>query len=138
MSKRLLLWLNAPHAAWLDPADTPMALGTLAIHAAQRDLPAALIGPSEMDRIFARRFDLTRREASEMRASCEALARAVRSGEELARLVTSHVPEGERKLLADCMSEEVRRRHPDSRRLERTLSARFGLHVAARGGNRVM
>ncbi|MHA6325422.1 tellurite resistance TerB family protein [Roseivivax sp. CAU 1753] len=138
MSKRLLYWLNAPHAAWLDPADTPMALAALAIHTAKRDLPDALIGASEMDSILARRFDLTRREAAEMRASCEDLARAVRSGEELARLVTSHVPEGERKLLAECMSEEVRRRHPDSRRLERTLSARFGLPGRSTGSRRAV
>ncbi len=135
MSKRLLLWINAPHAGWLDPADTPLALATLAIHAAKRDLPDALIGPPELDRILARRFDLTRREASEMRATCEALARAVRSGEELARLVTCHVPESERRSLADCMSAEVRGRHPDSPRLERTLSARFGLRTPEGDGS---
>lgn len=127
MSKRLLMWINAPHAGWLDPADTPLALATLAVHAANRDLPDALIGPPELDRILARRFDLTRAEASEMRATCEALARAVRSGEELAQLVSCHVPENERRLLADCMSAELRGRHPDAPRLERTLSARFGL-----------
>ncbi|SIS67911.1 hypothetical protein SAMN05421759_102304 [Roseivivax lentus] len=133
MSKRLLMWINAPHAGWLDPADTPMALATLAVHAAERDLPDALIGPTELDRILARRFDLTRTEASEMRASCEALARAVRSGEELARLVMSHVPEDERRSLADCMNAELRGRHPDATRLERTLSARFGLRRQRKG-----
>ncbi|QFT62248.1 hypothetical protein SAMN05421853_104206 [Roseivivax halotolerans] len=128
MSKRLLLWLNKPDAAWLDPADTPLALGALAVHAARCDLPPDVLGSAELDTILARRFELTRREAAEMRAICEALATAVRPGEDLARLISAHVPEVERRSLADCMSEEVRRRRPrDSKRLQASLAARLGL-----------
>ncbi|MCE0505281.1 MULTISPECIES: hypothetical protein [unclassified Roseivivax] len=129
MSKRLVLWLNAPHAAWLDPADTPLALGALAVDAARKSLPRDMLKGPELDTIFARRFDLTRREASEMRAACEAVAAAVSSGERLSQLIVAHVPEGERRLLADCMTEELSRHPAGSPAVLRTLSARFGLEA---------
>lgn len=119
MSKRLLLWLNKPDAAWLDPADTPLALGALAVHAARCDLPPTCWAVRSSIPFSPAGSALTRREAAEMRAICEALATAVRPGEDLARLISAHVPEVERRSLADCMSEEVRRRRPrDSKRLQ--------------------
>ena len=103
MSSRLIYWATMPEMAWLDPADTPVALGTLAVRAARAELAELLPVAECIDAVLARRYDLTAAEAAEMRRVCEDVASAVPCGRTYERLVTEHVPAEERRAFAESL-----------------------------------
>lgn len=103
MSSRLIYWATMPEMAWLDPADTPVALGTLTVRAASGELSELLPAAERIDAVLARRYDLTAAEAAEMRRVCEDVASAVPPGGSYARLVTEHVPAEERRAFAESL-----------------------------------
>ncbi|ETX30044.1 TerB family tellurite resistance protein [Roseivivax isoporae] len=103
MSARLILWASHPDAAWLDPADTPLALGALLVLMAREELAALLPAADRIDEVLARRYDLTRSEAAEMRRACEDVARRLPDGPAYMRLVQAHVCAAERAALAQCL-----------------------------------
>ncbi|KMK66809.1 hypothetical protein [Puniceibacterium sp. IMCC21224] len=107
MSARLLLWLNAPDCAWLDPADTPMALGTLLVMVA-RDHPGAIGGMRDVDETLARHHHLTAAEATEMRRNCEIVADQAPPWPVLADLLSANVPDHERRALLSCLPQNRR------------------------------
>ncbi|WP_146587644.1 hypothetical protein [Puniceibacterium confluentis] len=103
MSSRLHHWLSAPNAAWLDPADTPLAMATLLVRMARDNTLADLLRPSQIDHILAQRYDLTLAEAGDMRRASEGCATVAPRTEALARLMRLNVPQSERALLAVCL-----------------------------------
>ncbi|ETX15446.1 hypothetical protein OCH239_16630 [Roseivivax halodurans JCM 10272] len=103
MSSRLIYWATMPEMAWLDPADTPVALGTLTVRAASGELADLLPEAEHIDAVLARRYDLTATEAAEMRRVCEHVASAVPCGRTYARLVTENVPAEERRAFAESL-----------------------------------
>ncbi|SLN68139.1 hypothetical protein ROJ8625_03524 [Roseivivax jejudonensis] len=97
MSIRLIFWASRPDQAWLDPADTPLALGALAVRLDDTRLF------SRIDDALARRYDLTRREAAEMRRACEEIAAHLPEPPHYESLVARHVPAEERAAFAQCL-----------------------------------
>ncbi|SFE55909.1 tellurite resistance TerB family protein [Roseivivax sediminis] len=104
MSMRLIFWASRPDAAWLDPADTPVALGALTVRLSSEGVLAELLPVAErIDAVLAHRYDLTRREAAEMRRICEDVAARLPPGCDYQRLVAQHVPAEERAAFAHCL-----------------------------------
>jgi hypothetical protein len=121
-----------PNYGWLDPADTPLALGALAVRLARQDLAPLALDSARIDAALAHRYDLTRSEAEEMRRACEEVAAAVPPGSGYSRLVAQHVAADERDAFARCLWREARRpaADPDA---ARTLARTFGLPETAFG-----
>lgn len=124
MSARLLYWLNAPDVAWLDPADTPLALGTLALMVAEAQPGSGLAAPGAIDRVLARRYDLTRREAAEMRGACDRVARGAPALAVYGALIRAHVPEPERRAFLTALAATLAETMPDT---GAALGAAFGI-----------
>ena len=103
MSHRLLLWLNEPDRSWLDPSDTPLAMAALIVQIAERDLPPEGVPPEAVDAVLARRFDLTRSEARELRQACHPVLARARDPGRMAGLLRRYVPEPERSAMAEAV-----------------------------------
>ncbi|MFD1342841.1 hypothetical protein [Litorisediminicola beolgyonensis] len=124
MSTRLLYWLNAPDVAWLDPADTPLALGTLALMVAEAQPGSCLAAPGAIDRVLAERYDLTRREAAEMRSSCDRVARGAPALAVYGALIRAHVPEPERRAFLSTLAATLAETQPET---DVALGSAFGI-----------
>lgn len=106
MPRGLKFWMAAPEATPLEPCDVPLALGALLLRAAaeaQQQRP--LIGVSLVDAVLARRHELTRREAAEMRLSCQAVAAAAPDTACFAAMLARAVGYRDRLALAHCLCE---------------------------------
>lgn len=71
MGRNLRFWLASPFAAPFDPGDAPLALGALLLRAARTDHAGLFPDPDTFETVLAQCYDLTAREASEMREACE-------------------------------------------------------------------
>ncbi len=108
MSTRLNLWLSAPHAAWLDPADTPLVLATLLVCMNRHDALAGQLCTGQIDAILALRYDLTLAEAADLRLASETCAKAAPQMETLAGMIRVHVPRSELIALGLCLCTVLR------------------------------
>lgn len=71
LGRNLRFWLASPFAAPFDPGDAPLALGALLLRASRTDHAGLFAEPATFEAVLALCYDLTAREASEMREACE-------------------------------------------------------------------
>ncbi|WP_353471381.1 hypothetical protein PVT71_08610 [Salipiger sp. H15] len=98
--------MAAPEATPLEPGDVPLALGALLLRAAaEAQEHSPLIGVALVDAVLARRHELTRREAAEMRLACQAVAAAAPDTACFAAMLARAVTYRDRLALAHCLCE---------------------------------
>lgn len=81
----------------LPEADAKHALGALLVRVAQADRAYLFQEVERIDRILARRFNLSILDAAKMRAQCERLAEEMPDTAEIVTILHDHIDRGERE-----------------------------------------
>ena len=131
LGRNLRFWLASPFAAPFDPGDAPLALGALLLRAARTDHAGLFADPTTFEAVLALCYDLTAREASEMREACERVAAAAPDCASFAEILQRAVGLSDRERFALSLHQVLMALGPSQDAQREALSQLFlGAHSA--------